>query len=69
LGFFAYPRKKVQSRITPPKRSRFRSGFLPIRALGRAFRSDGAYHSVPYRRLFSLTQKLPADPTVDGEDL
>src|SRR5271166_4957162 len=23
LGVFAYPRKKVQSRITPPKRSRF----------------------------------------------
>jgi putative transposase len=30
LGFFAYPRKKVQSRITPPKRSRFRSGFQLI---------------------------------------
>jgi hypothetical protein len=30
LGFFAYPRKKVQSRITPPKRARFRSGFQPI---------------------------------------
>jgi hypothetical protein len=30
LGFFAYPRTKVQSRITPPKRSVFRSGFLPI---------------------------------------
>jgi hypothetical protein len=30
LGFFAYPRKKVQSRIKPPKRSRFRSGFQPI---------------------------------------
>ena len=30
LGVFAYPRKKVQSRITPPKRSRFRSGFQPI---------------------------------------
>ena len=29
-GFFAYPRKKVQSRITPQKRSRFRSGFQPI---------------------------------------
>ena len=30
LGFFAYPRKKVQFRITPPKRPRFRSGFRPI---------------------------------------
>jgi hypothetical protein len=30
LGVFAYPRKKVQSRITPPKRCRFRSGFQPI---------------------------------------
>jgi hypothetical protein len=30
MGFFAYPRKKVQSRITPPKRFRFRSGFQPI---------------------------------------
>ena len=30
MGFFAYPRKKVQSRITPPKRARFRSGFQPI---------------------------------------
>jgi TIR domain len=29
-GFFAYPCKKVRSRITPPKRSRFRSGFQPI---------------------------------------
>ena len=27
LGFFAYPRKKVQSRITPPARPRSRSGF------------------------------------------
>ena len=29
-GFLQYPRKKVQFRITPPKRSRFRSGFQPI---------------------------------------
>jgi hypothetical protein len=27
MGVFAYPRKKVQSRITLPKRPRFRSGF------------------------------------------
>src|SRR5260370_40929621 len=27
VGVFAYPRRKVQSRITPPKRCRFRSGF------------------------------------------
>jgi retron-type reverse transcriptase len=30
MGLFAYPLKKVQFRITPPKQCRFRSGFQPI---------------------------------------
>jgi hypothetical protein len=41
-GVFAYPRKKVQSRITPPKRCRFRSGFQPMGALYHHFENKEA---------------------------